>query len=97
MLLAATACVSTSVYAPKADCSALVPQAWREAVPSTPLPPEGATDLERLKAWINWGVAQTGQLEKANGRLADAIGIVERCEERDRGAVKKARKFLGMF
>lgn len=48
--------------------------------------------------WIAFGDAQTGQLDKANGRTADAIGIIERCEERDRAAVKRARpKVLGIF
>lgn len=42
--------------------------------------------------------AQTGQLDKANDRTTAVIGIVERCEERDRKAVDKARpKFLGIF
>lgn len=43
---------------------------------------------------MQFGVAQTGQLEKANGRVIDAIGIVERCEERDRLAVEKAKPRL---
>ncbi|MGL5446588.1 MAG: hypothetical protein ACRDBL_04690 [Rhabdaerophilum sp.] len=48
--------------------------------------------------WIAFADAQTGQLDKANERTAAAIGIVERCEERDRAAVKKARrKLLGVF
>jgi len=49
--------------------------------------------------WIAFGDAQTGQLDKANGRTVDAIGIVERCEARDREAVSKAkrRKVLGIF
>jgi hypothetical protein len=33
--------------------------------------------------WVAFSDAQTGQLDKANGRTVDAIGIVERCEARD--------------
>jgi hypothetical protein len=56
--------------------------------------PQGSTVGE----WIAFADAQTGQLDKANDRTKAAIGIVERCEERDREAVKRARpKFLGVF
>ncbi len=48
--------------------------------------------------WIAAFDGQTGQLDKANGRTSDAIGIIERCEARDRTAIKKSRaKFLGLF
>lgn len=48
--------------------------------------------------WMVFADAQTGQLDKANERTKEAIGIVERCEARDREAVKKSRpKFLGIF
>jgi hypothetical protein len=56
--------------------------------------PEGST----VGDWIAFADAQTGQLDKANDRTSAAIGIVERCEERDRAAVKRTRrKFLGVF
>jgi hypothetical protein len=42
--------------------------------------------------WIAFGDAQTGQLDKANGRTADTIGIVRRCEARDALAAKAAQK-----
>jgi hypothetical protein len=63
-------------------------------VPGAPLPAG-----ETVGDWIAFGDAQTGQLDKANGRTADAIGIVERCEARDRDAVAKAKRkrFLGIF
>jgi len=95
---AVTGCVSTSVFATKTDCSSLVPDGWRSGVPNAPAPAQVDNDLDRLKGWIGFGVTQTGQLEKANGRTADAIGIVERCEERDREAIERSRpKFLGLF
>jgi hypothetical protein len=56
--------------------------------------PQGSTVGE----WIAFADAQTGQLDKANARYAEAVGIIERCEARDRQAVKKSRrKFLGIF
>lgn len=63
-------------------------------MPGAPLPPQPAS----VGDWVAFGDAQTGQLDKANGRIADAIGIVERCEARDAKAVKRARpKLLGLF
>lgn len=48
--------------------------------------------------WIAFADAQTGQLDKSNDRYRAAVGIVERCEARDREAVKRSRsKFLGLF
>jgi len=48
--------------------------------------------------WVAFGDAQTGQLDKANGRTTDALAIIGRCEARDLAAVKKARpKFFGLF
>lgn len=73
-------------------CSSLLPDEWREGVPGAVLP--GSTTAD----WIAFANEQTGQLDKANERTRAAIGIVERCEERDRAAVKKARrKFLGVL
>ncbi len=39
--------------------------------------------------WMVFGVRQTGQLDKANGRFRDGIGIIERCEARDAAAVRR--------
>jgi hypothetical protein len=48
--------------------------------------------------WVSFADAQTGQLDKSNDRYGAAVGIIERCEERDKTAVKRARpKFLGVF
>ena len=48
--------------------------------------------------WIAFGDAQTGRLDVANGRQADTLAIIGRCEDRDRKAVDKSRpKFLGLF
>jgi hypothetical protein len=39
-----------------------------------------------LGSWMSFGIAQTGQLDKANADRAAAIEIVERCEARDAAA-----------
>jgi hypothetical protein len=54
--------------------------------------------LDEQKKWASFGVSEANKLDQANGRTADAIGIVERCEARDAAAVNKARpKVLGIF
>lgn len=75
-------------------CTALLPSEWREPVPGAPLPEE-----DTVGDWIAFGDAQTGQLDKANDRTLSAIGIVERCEARDREVIERAsrKRFLGIF
>ena len=70
-----------------AGCAALLPAEWRAGVTPAPLP-EGVT----VGDWIAFADAQTGQLDEANGRTRDAIGIVERCEARDAAAVGRAKR-----
>ena len=79
------------IVATPGACSTLIPDAWRKPVEGAPLP-EGNT----VGDWIVFGDAQTGKLDIANGRTADTIGIVERCEKRDAAAVKP-KHFLGVF
>lgn len=43
-------------------------------------------------AWITFGNEQTGQLEKANGRYADGMGIVRRCEQRDAEVTRRVNR-----
>lgn len=74
-------------------CSSLIPDSWRAGVMGADLP-EGNT----VGDWIAFADAQTGRLDVANGRTADTLGIIERCEARDREAVERSRpKFLGIF
>jgi hypothetical protein len=93
-MLALQACVAGApILATPGACSRLLPDSWRAPVAGAPLP-EGDT----VGDWIAFADAQTGQLDKANGRTADAIGIIERCEARDAAALKQARpKVLGIF
>ena len=100
MLLAAAACVrSPPIYAPPPPCSSLIPDDWRTPVKDAPAPELADDDSTRLRAWIGFGLGQTGQLRIANGRTRDALGIIDRCEARDREAVKRSgrRKVLGLF
>jgi hypothetical protein len=88
IVLASTACVGAPrIVALGNACSDLIPADWRNGVPGAPLPVR-KTD----GAWIAFADAQTGQLDKANGRTVDTIGIVERCEQRNRAAVDRASK-----
>jgi hypothetical protein len=67
-------------------------------VKHAPAPAAAETDLDKLKAWIGFGLAEAGNVEIANSRTRDSIGIVKRCEARDAAAVKKSRpKVLGLF
>lgn len=99
MLLAVMACAgSPPIVASPSACSSLIPDSWRTPVEGAPIPEEAGDALTQLKAWIGFGVRQTGQLDKANGRAADALAIVERCEARDRAAVRHSRRrLLGLF
>jgi hypothetical protein len=92
--LAFPACVAAPpILSTPGACSTLVPEAWSTPVPGAPLPAG-----ESVGEWVAFGDAQTGQLDKANGRTADSLAVIRRCEERDRAALKRARpKMLGLF
>lgn len=95
MMLASPACVGgPPIIATPSACASLIPEGWSKGVPGAPLP-DGGT----VGDWISFGDAQTAQLDKANGRTVDAIGIVSRCEARDKAVIVKAgrKKFLGLF
>jgi hypothetical protein len=85
---ALSACASRPVVSlPAANCSGLVPNAWRSGVPSADLPTDGSAGK-----WIAFGDAQTGQLDKANGRTADTLSIVESCEAQRAEVVKALQR-----
>lgn len=88
LLALAPGCAGTvSIATTGSACSELLPAEWRKPVPGAPLP-EG----DSVGDWVAFGDGQTAQLDKANDRTGAAIGIVERCEKRDREAVDRARK-----
>lgn len=79
---------TTQVLTPGAPCSSLVPAGWAEPVPSAAFPRDDADD----RAWMAFGVEQTGQLVKANGRTSDSLAIVRACEARDAAAVRRIER-----
>ena len=89
LALASTACAGAPsiVTASAADCAGLLPASWKEGVAGAALPPDEASAGD----WIAFADAQTGRLDQANGRTVDAIAIVERCEAREREALKRAK------
>ena len=93
-LLTLSGCVTSGpIIAADSDCSGFIPQAWRSPVPGAELP---AGDT--VGDWIAFGDRQTGQLDKANGRMADTLHIIGECERRSAAAVKRSKpKFLGIF
>lgn len=79
--LALAACVDRPVVtAPRAACASLIPEGWKAGVAAEPIPDVGKTDLDAAKAYAQAFVGQTGKLEAANGRTADAISIMAKCE-----------------
>lgn len=83
--LAAGCAGSIQVLTPTAGCSSLIPTGWTEPVPSAALPPADAVESD----WQVFGIEQTGQLARANGRTADVLEIVKGCERRDAAAVRQ--------
>jgi hypothetical protein len=81
----------TIVTTPPADCLSFIPDSWKLAIPGAPLPAD-----DELKSWQVFGVEQSGQLTKANGRTADVIHIVSVCEKKANDA-RPRRKFLGLL
>jgi hypothetical protein len=62
-----------------------------EGVAGAPLP-----DGDTVGDWVAFADQQTGKLDIANDRTKASIGIIERCEQRDAQAVKRAtRGFWG--
>jgi hypothetical protein len=70
---------------------AFIPPAWLERTPGAPLP-----TADDLRAWQGFGVAQTGQLTKANDKFDAAVHIFAECERRNTAA-RPRRKILGIF
>ena len=81
----------TIVTIPPAECSRFIPEGWKEPVPGAALP-----QADTARDWQAFGVAQSGQLSKANGRMADTLYIFGECERRMNEA-RPRKKFLGIF
>ncbi len=87
-----TACAGPTVLSTPPSCVTLLPDEWRKPVAAPDLP---AGDT--VGDWIAFADASVGKLDVANGRTADAISIVERCEDRDKKAIKKATRRWWQF
>ena len=93
-LIASVAVLSgcqTIVTTPPADCAAYIPDIWKLAVSGAQLPED-----DTVQEWQKFGVAQSGQLSKANGRSADIIHIVTICETKA-NAARPRKKFLSLI
>lgn len=85
-LLLVSACATpTRVTQHASSCADLIPAEWLVGVPGAPLPSLSADRTE----WQVFGEQQTGRLDKANGRTVDAVGILARCEGRDRAVAAR--------
>lgn len=92
-MLSLTACAGRQaiVTIPPARCADLVPATWKDGVEATPVPSNAPVTLNTpltaalvaqiIAPWASAYVGMSGQLEKANGRTSDAIGIVTNCEK----------------
>ena len=107
-MLSLTGCVTNSVLADPVDCTQLIPETWEEGVghsnqprfdevPEEEIPP-GFAPLQWFQSALNFGLAEAGQVDKADERLRDAMHIQRTCTENNRKAVQRAKpKFLGIF
>jgi hypothetical protein len=64
------------VFLTASNCESLIPLSWKQGVTSASLP--ASRTVGELAAF---GDAQTGQLDIANRRFADASEIRENCEK----------------
>lgn len=69
---------------PSASCSSLVPDDLKKDVPGVDLP---AADASGGDVWTAFD-GQTGRLDMANIFKRAGFSIIEKCEARDRAAVK---------
>lgn len=73
----------------------LIPEGWHtKGVESAPLPSDSS-----VGSWMGFGLAQTGQLDKANSNTADAVSIIQKCEARNAAAFEalKPRPWWRIF
>jgi len=94
-LLSCAACADRRpiITTPPAACSKLIPSDWTKGVAATPVPANtdtsawigkpltDAIEAAIIAPWAAAYVAQDGQIEKANGRTADTVQIVQTCED----------------
>ncbi len=87
IVLLLAGCAGPTVLSTPNSCASLVPSAWNAGVAPPPLPND-----DTVGAWVEFGDAAVGKLDVANGRYRDAREIQDKCEARDRLAVKEATR-----
>lgn len=60
---------------PALACGSLIPDSWRKPVPGAARPTDNTAG-----AWVGFGLAQTENLDTANGRLNDTLTLVDKCD-----------------
>lgn len=85
LLGALSACVQApQVLAPAGHCSDLPPESWHtKGVEGAELPVE-----DKVGQWMAYGIAEAGQLDKANAQTRDQHEIIAKCEARDAAVIK---------
>lgn len=92
VLLTVSGCLSSPpLVVSKVGCSSLPPVEWMEGVAGADLP-----DGMEVGDWIAFADAQTGKLDIANDHYRSGMGVIQRCEERDRASTQPRRSFLGL-
>lgn len=92
IILTVGGCTSRPIVSiPPAACADMVPSGWAAGVEATPVPDNAPVSLGTaltapvvaaiVAPWASAYVAMSGALEKANGRTADAMGIMRQCEK----------------
>lgn len=71
---------------PAEGCSSLAEPILGRPTEHAQLTQTGDAEMD----WQLYGVAETGQLNTANNDKRDGLAIIQRCEERDRKAYRKA-------
>lgn len=84
--LLVASCASSKVELPAEGCSSLAAPILGRVTDHAVLPNTGDVEQD----WQLYGVAETGQLNIANNDKRDGFAIIQRCEERDRKAYRKA-------
>lgn len=67
------------------ECAPLVPQSYREKLQGVGPLPQGAT-IGTLADRLD---EQTSNLDRANGRTSDVIGLIDACDKRNKGIIRE--------
>ena len=69
------------------DCPRMIPETLRKKTPSAAGPEDSST-----KAWIGFGVRQTGQLDVANDRGDAIVSISDECYAQNMKILEESRR-----